>query len=155
MRANWCWCIKFLNVDFPWKFCFVMNMLMMLNLVDVVFMLLFMSMDYNMVNKLLVVDVLYLYTLILMWLVMNACIYIVVDIVVDYSRWIVVNICMVDWVICSCIICRVRCLYPYCRWPDTCIHIAVDYSRWLWCFCCIMRWRPWWQLVPHAHMSRV
>jgi len=38
------------------------------------------------------------------------------NIVVEYSRLFVVNICMVDWVICSCIICWVRCY----------IHIAVD-----------------------------
>jgi len=39
-----------------------------------------------------------------------------IHIVVDYSHWIVVNICMGDWVICSCIICRVGCY----------IHIVVD-----------------------------
>jgi len=39
---------------------------------------------------------------------------------------IVVNICIVDRVICSCITCGVGCLHPYCRWPDTCIHIAVE-----------------------------
>jgi len=51
---------------------------------------------------------------------------IVVEIAVEYSHWIVVNICIVDWVICSCIICWVGCLHPYCRWPDTSIHIAVE-----------------------------
>jgi len=39
---------------------------------------------------------------------------------------IVVNICIVDWVICSCITCWVRCWHPYCHWPDTCIHITVE-----------------------------
>ena len=55
----------------------------------------------------------------------DECMYIYIA--VDYSRWIVVNICMVDWVICSCIICRVGCIsilpltwYLY--------HIAVDYD---------------------------
>jgi len=37
-----------------------------------------------------------------------------------------VNVCIVDWVIYSCNTCWVGCLHPYCRWPDTCIHIAVE-----------------------------
>jgi len=64
---------------------------------------------------------------------------------------IVVNICMVDWVICSCIICWVGCLHPYCRWPDTCIHIAVDND---------VQLASWGDdligdLVPHAYRFRV
>jgi len=66
------------------------------------------------------------YMQVLVKLLVNACTFIAVEIAVEYSRWIVVNICIVDWVICSCIICWVGCLHPYCRWPDTCIHIAVE-----------------------------
>ena len=38
----------------------------------------------------------------------------------------VVNVCIVDWVICSRNTCWVGCLHPYCCWPDTCIHIAIE-----------------------------
>ena len=112
---------------------------------DVVYFLLYLNCesDMKLLNYLVMLLVfIYVYVHICCWWVflhvgeiVGKCMYIysrwklpliiAVEIVVEYSRWIVVNICIVDWVICSCIICWVGCLHPYCRWPDTCIHIAV------------------------------
>jgi len=117
---------------------------------DGVFMSLFMSMDYNMTNMLLVVDVLNLYMLNVD--VCGDCMYNIDD---DYWRRFVWTYALLlshmfmhhllSWIFIS-ILSTTNTLYSI---------IDGDYCRRLSCFCCIMRWRPWWLLVSHAYRSCV
>jgi len=116
-------------------------MLMILNLM-MVFVSLFMLMNYDMIIMLLV------------WIIHAKCWWFEVVIVyIEFFVELYIKM-MVNLLLNMCIVCHMFMhhkswdIYIQLRWSNTL------YSKWrcLWCFCCIMRWRPccWWRYRMHV-----